>query len=365
MLETNHLPGRTLLASNGHEYLYCSGTGYLGIARNPAFATLLAEGMQRYGTNYSSSRNSNLRLRIYAEAEAYLARYTGAVAALTVSSGYLAGQMAVRALAEAGRFEYAPGTHPAAWLARPAALPSEQSFDAWAHDLLEKLHQGPPDPVVIVSNSLDPLRVQHYNFAWVRHLPADRPITLLVDDSHGFGITGPEGAGVFPQLQAPELVRVVVVTSLGKACGIPGGAVLSSDAGFVAALRGSAFFAASSPVAPAYLWAFVQATAVYQEARQQLAANAAQFATATAAARLFKSFDGFPVFYTPANDLTDFLQQRGVWISSFPYPAPTDPNITRVVLSALHTAADVAQVVGLVHEFARVPTKRPKAANPE
>jgi 8-amino-7-oxononanoate synthase len=350
--ETDHLPGR-LLHHAGREYLYCSGTGYLGMARNPEFAALLSEGLARYGTNYGSSRSSNLRLRIYEEAETYLARCADAAAALTVSSGYLAGQMAVKALSDAGRFEYAPGTHPAAWLAAaPAAPPATFSHADWSAQLLARLATEPPAPVVIVSNSLDPLHACPYNFSWTAHLPPDRPITLLLDDSHGFGVTGPTGAGVFAEVRVPPSVRVVVVASLGKACGVPGGVVLSSDEQFVAELRRSAFFSASSPVVPAYLWAFVRAESLYAQARQQLAANTAQFAQATATTDLFKSFEGFPVFYTPANQLADYLQERGVWVSSFPYPAPTDTPITRVVLSALHTAADMAQVAALAREFA-------------
>ena len=57
MLEVDHLPGRTLHA-NGRAYLYCSGTGYLGIARNPAFAELVVAGISRYGTNYGSAARS-------------------------------------------------------------------------------------------------------------------------------------------------------------------------------------------------------------------------------------------------------------------------------------------------------------------
>jgi 7-keto-8-aminopelargonate synthetase-like enzyme len=350
--ETDELPGRWL-HHHGRRYLYCSGTGYLGMARNPEFAALLAEGLARYGTNYGSSRNSNLRLRIYAEAEEQLALCTGAAAALTVSSGYLAGQMAVKALADAGRFEYAPGTHPAAWLtAAPTAAPTSLSHNAWAKQLLARLAAEAPVPVVIVCNSLDPLHVQAYDFSWAAHLPPDRPVTLLVDDSHGFGVTGRAGGGVFAQLRVPPTVRVVVVASLGKACGVPGGVVLSSDAGFVAELRRSAFFSASSPVVPAYLQAFVRAKALYEQARAQMAANARQFAQAVAETGLFQSFDDFPVFYTPANALAPYLQQRGIWISSFAYPAPTDAPITRVVLSALHTSEDVAQVARLAQKFA-------------
>ena len=352
--ETDQLPGRWLHHA-GRRYLYCSGTGYLGIAHNPQFAALLIEGLTRYGTNYGSSRNSNLRLRIYAEAEDYLARYTSAAAALTVSSGYLAGQMAVKALATAGDFEYAPGTHPAAWLAEaPAYTPPALTFNTWAARLLERLHTEPPQPLVIVSNSLNPLRVQHHDFSWTQQLPTNRPLTLLIDDSHGFGVTGPSGAGIFPQVLVPAGVRLVVVTSMGKACGIPGGAVLSSDAEFIAKLRHSAFFAASSPVVPAYLHAYLHAAPVYTEARQRLADNVAHFVQATAQTGLLQSFDGFPVFYTAANELTGFLFRRGVWISSFPYPAPTDAPITRIVLSALHTKEDVVEVAALVREFAEL-----------
>ncbi|GAA4390996.1 aminotransferase class I/II-fold pyridoxal phosphate-dependent enzyme [Hymenobacter koreensis] len=351
MLEADYLPGRTLI-HNGREYLYCSGTGYLGTARNPAFAALLAEGLSRYGTNYGNSRNGPLRLRIYEEAESYLAHHTGAEAALTVSSGYLAGQMAVKALAGAGRFEYAPGTHPAAWLTEHAPMAvSKLSFDEWAADLMQRLQQEPPEPVVIVSNSLDALRVQRYDFSWTQHLPADRPITLLIDDSHGFGVIGPDGAGIWPELRVPASVRVVVVSSMGKACGIPSGVVLA-DTAFIEDLRRSPFFGASSPVVPAYLYAFLQAAGLYQQARAQLQANVQQFTTATSGLSLFQSAPGFPVFYTLDNGFAEYMQEKGILLSSFCYPTPADPCITRVVLSALHTAEDVKRIAEVSRAYA-------------
>ncbi|MCC2545671.1 aminotransferase class I/II-fold pyridoxal phosphate-dependent enzyme [Hymenobacter sp. BT175] len=352
MPEIDHLPGRTLVTEDGREYLFCSGTGYLGIARNPEFAVLLTEGLLRYGTNYSSSRHSNLRLRVFDEAEAYLAAYTGAEAAVTVSSGYLAGQMAVAALRGTGEFAYAPGTHPAAWLAdSPDTAPAGTHRD-WASRLLQELHSGAEAATVIVSNSLDPLRLEPCDFGWTRELPTHKPLTLLIDDSHGFGITGPDGAGIFSQLQVPANVRVVVVSSMGKALGIPGGVVLS-DAAFITRLRSQGFFGASSPIPPAYLWAFLEAQQVYRLARQRLARNVAQFAAGTAGPGLFRALPDFPVFYTPANELCAFLEARDVLISSFSYPTPADACITRVVLNALHTTADVERLTELVREFAR------------
>ncbi|MGV3588073.1 MAG: hypothetical protein ACO1OF_13795 [Adhaeribacter sp.] len=114
ILTSTELPGRTLTA-NGREYLYFSGTSYLGMSRNQKFQALLQEGFRQYGLNYSSSRLSNVQLAVFAETENYLATYTGAEAALTISSGLLAGQLVVQALAGSGTFIYAPRTHPALW----------------------------------------------------------------------------------------------------------------------------------------------------------------------------------------------------------------------------------------------------------
>jgi 8-amino-7-oxononanoate synthase len=55
--------------------------------------------------------------------------------------------------------------------------------------------------------------------------------------------------------------------------------------------------------------------------------------------------DNYPVFFTPQNDLFDQLYAEKIFISHFAYPKPNDPPITRVVLSALHTEADIRYLV--------------------
>ena len=94
----DHLPGRNVPV-DGQDYLFFSGTAYLGMAQNPAFQALVADALGRYGTVFGSSRNGNLRLGIYDEAEAALAAWSGTESALTVSSGMLAGQAVMQWLA--------------------------------------------------------------------------------------------------------------------------------------------------------------------------------------------------------------------------------------------------------------------------
>ena len=349
MPTSSQLPGRTIWTDE-HERLYFSGTSYLGIGCNEAFQELLREGMDRYGTIYASSRASNVQLAVYEEAETVLAHLTGAEVALTFSSGFQAGQATVQQLADQRCFLYAPGTHPAVW--RTTADGRHGDFSAWADTIVEQ-KAALDTEVVILANSLDPLFAQKHSFDWIAQLPEDRSITLLVDDSHGLGITGEDGEGIFSTLQslARPNVTVLVVSSLGKAFGVPGGVVLGPKS-FISHLKESPFFTASSPVPPAYLYAFGRAQSLYRQARQQLFANVAHFQEQINHLSLFRSMDRYPVFYTTDNALATAVASQCV-LSSFPYPHPDSTPITRVIVSSLHTREDLDVLEQLLREYAR------------
>ncbi|WP_162053352.1 aminotransferase class I/II-fold pyridoxal phosphate-dependent enzyme [Pontibacter pamirensis] len=353
-VHTDHLPGRTLLV-DGVEYLYCSGTSYLGISCNEAFRERLVEGMLRYGTNYSSSRRSNLQLKVYEEAESYLAAYTGAEAALTMSSGFLAGQTLIQTLHGSGHFLYAPGTHPAVWRSPADAPDATQEFEEWVEWLLQEVPAMPEQHIVLVCNSLDPLQARNYSFSWITALPSEKQFTLLIDDSHGFGVTGVNGAGIYSQLPQMPHVRLIVVSSFGKAFGIPAGVILG-DRQLIAQLQASPYFGGASPAVPAYLYAFNHCEKVFVEARQKLFYSIAYFQERLERPEMFNFFDHYPVFSTHREDLCAYLQQHKVLISSFRYPTPAHEPITRVILNSLHTREDLQRLTDLINNFSSAPT---------
>jgi 7-keto-8-aminopelargonate synthetase-like enzyme len=349
-LYADQLPGRTLYIE-GEEYLYCSGTSYLGISFNEEFRERLLEGMARYGTNYSSSRNANLQLRVFEEVESYLAAYTGAEAALTFSSGLLAGQVLVQALLGSWPFIYAPGTHPAVWRDISDSPDIKQSFEEWADRLLQEVLYMPEPHVILVCNSLDPLHARSHSFSWLAALPPEKQYTVIIDDSHGLGVTGTDGAGIYNQLPRVPHVRLIVISSLGKAFGIPAGVILG-DEQLIAQLRESPFFGGASPAVPAYLYAFLHSQSIYKEARQKLFNNIAQFEQQLDQPEMFRAFDHFPVFSTASHALCSYLQEHHVLISSFRYPTPAHEPITRVILSSLHTPEDLQRLTHLINRFA-------------
>jgi 8-amino-7-oxononanoate synthase len=335
---------------DGKEFLFFSGTSYLGIPVNEEFRACLLEGMTRYGTNYSSSRNSNLQLRVFEEAETHLANYTGAEAAFTMSSGYLACQALVQTLQGRGHFIYAPNTHPALWRSTSDELLG--NYHDWAGAIAEEVRHLADKHIILLCNSLDPLKALSHDFSWSRNLPDDKQITLVIDDSHGLGITGKHGAGIYSQLKGrlQSNVRLVVAGSIGKAMGIPGGVVLG-DKELVDQLRHSCFYGGASPVVPAYLYAFLHCERIFEKAREKLFSNIAYFLRHLQRPEQFRYFERYPVFGVQEHGLAGYLQEHGVIISSFRYPTPADASITRVILNSAHTREDIQRLTELINAF--------------
>lgn len=344
----DQIPRRTVRHQE-RDYLFFSGTAYLGIQQNPEFGQLLLEATAQHGTAYGSSRNGNVQLAIYDDAETKLATWMGTEAALTVSSGMLAGQVVVQHLrAQNAGFIYGPNVHPALWHDPTATLPTT-SFTDWIAQLPSQLTSLPPGPIAILVNSVDAVRSIYYDFTWVANLPANRDITLVVDDSHGLGLLR-AGTGIWPGIPDNPGVNKVVTGSLGKAMGLPGGVIFGSKI-FLDGLRQTAFFGACSPIAPAYLAAYGRAGAHYEQAREQLGENVKLAHALLSKTALFTHASGYPVFYTDHNELYPFLLERGMLVYSATYPTPADSANTRIVVSAFHTFDDIQQLASAVYDY--------------
>lgn len=354
LISIDQLPGRQI-RHDDQDYLFFSGTAYLGMQQHPVFQQYVADALRQYGTVFGSSRNGNLRLGIYEEAEAQLATLFGSpdnqpAAALTLSSGMLAGQVVVQWLRQqSARLFYAPGTHPALWDGPATSLPG-LSFAAWSRQIGEQIRAiGTTQPIAILTNSLDAVRSEAYPFDWVHDLPDDRPITLVVDDSHGLGLLN-GGRSIWPQLPRRHNLRVVVTGSLAKAMGLPGGVVLS-DTNTLTALRQTAYFGACSPIPPAYLAAFVQAVPLYARQYHQLRQRIEAASASLLPTGLFQQAADYPVFYTDRDALYSFLLDQHILIYSFAYPTPTHRPNTRIVISAFHETVDIQQLADKVSQY--------------
>lgn len=332
-------PGRTV-GLNGSQFLFFSGYNYLGINQDEEFLSLILEGVKKYGWVFPSSRISNTQLSIYQECEAFLSEYTGSEDTVLLSSGFVAGKLASSLYPS---LINAPGSH-------PAILQSEahnMSFNEWCSWLMQRVTNS-KGAFAIATDSLNIFSAEQYNFSFLKYIR--NKLNVLIDDSHGIGLTGEEGKGISSIVPQNDLVSYTFCYSLSKAFGIAGGAV-SCTKQEASVLRSFPEYTASSPVSPSQIYAFLRGHDIYARQRERLLNNIQYFIS------LIKDIPGiaysskFPVFILPGFVDETIFYRNSILISSFAYPDPSGEKLKRIVLNALHTREDLETVATVVHSI--------------
>lgn len=327
---------------SGKEYLYFGGTAYLGIPQNDDFIKLYVDGIKKFGLNNGTSRINNIQLGIYNEAEIEAADRFKAEAALITSSGYLAAQLTVKELSNFGSVIYAPSTHPALWQEKQ---PDEVgTFAGWSKEVVEKINSAPENNWVIISNSMNNLIPEIYDFSFLNEIETSKNIILIVDDSHGIGVNN-KGFGAYVKLPKLNNVENVLVASMAKALGVDAGVILGSEK-IINQLKSTNTFAGASPPAAAGLYAFLYAKDIYRTAWQKLQQNIILFNDAINVTWKFEQ--DFPVYFINYPNLATNILKDNILISSFPYPNADSEPLNRIVLSSWHQPEDIKQLISVL-----------------
>mgnify|MGYP000937818174 CR=1 FL=1 len=352
------LPGRTLILEDGKKYLWFSGTDYLGLAHDERFRNVFLEGISQFGTHFGSSRSNNLQLDIYKESEEALAHFVNAPEAITVSSGMWAGQLLMQEMEtivsqfsttkQSITYYYAPGTHPA--IRGQQYISSHGSWTDWANTSIEHINASNSSVTnIICTDSVGSPWVQNFDFSIFSKLT--HPNTwLIVDDSHGIGVRGNEGGGIYQSLC--HIKNVIVCTSLNKGMGIPGGAIFAARP-IINYLKTTPGFAGASPYAPAYAYTLktLLRDSYYQNCNTLLLSNIQYLQSKLLNNSPFVSLDNYPVYCSKNPALFDYLIANDIMASHFPYPSPIDSPITRLAISTLHTKKDLDRLAEVSIQF--------------
>lgn len=335
--------------TNGEDWLFFAGTAYLDIPNNEDFRKLVFAGMERYGTNYGASRHNYSVPDVFGKAEAVAAKNFGSEDSIIVSSGYLAAQLVLQYFMNDYELIYAPETHPALWIGPPR--PPKVSFNNWVDSTLLSANNA-EKPVMIITNSLNNLTPEIYDFSWVTNLRPTQKIVLLVDDSHGIGVTGDAGQGVYGKIPVNDKVEVIVIASMAKALGIDAGMILSSQK-TINKLRNSPIYAGASPPSPGFLFAYANGARVYEQELERVRSNLKFFMGLLNGVKGLKYVENFPVVLIDNPQSGDLLLKQGFLISSFAYPDPKGQPLNRVVINSGHTNEELRKLATAIAKISR------------
>ncbi|MCK0130441.1 aminotransferase class I/II-fold pyridoxal phosphate-dependent enzyme [Flavobacteriaceae bacterium F08102] len=338
----HQFPSRTIVV-DGREMCYFGGTSYLGMASLPQFQALLFDQIKQWGTAYGSSRNANVQLAIYNQAEQAFASLVGSEQVICLSSGMLAGQLVLETLSEEKYlFFHHPQAHPAIKQVGSSVLFVNGNVH---QDLQSAVKQS----VVICADSMPALHTKPVDLSFLTKIHPNKEITLLLDESHALGVVGKDGSGLSKQVPKELVKRIIVVSSLGKSLGLVGG-IIASDNQFIEAVRASAKYVSASGANPAYLGVFVQAQALYRQQRIVLKSHLDDVARHLKLSDLISFDQSYPVMYCKDTTLADVLYNHGIVIAKFKYPTYTG-EMLRIVISAHHYPEDIKKLINTVNLY--------------
>ena len=345
-------------------YLAFCSNDYLGLACHPQLVAALQQGAQQWGVGAGAAHLVSGHFAPHHQLEAQLAEFVAKPAALLFSTGYMANLGVVQALVGKDDTVYADKLNHAslndAMLLSRAALKRYRHGDMEQLDqLLGKVNQGRKliitDAVFSMDGDLAPLpellALCERHDAW-----------LLVDDAHGFGVLGEQGRGslVHFKLDSP---RIIYMATLGKAAGVFGAFVAAEQVVIDTLINHARSYVYTTATPPALSVALLQSLQLIKQGddrRAHLQELVAQLRHGWARLpwQLMPSSTAIQPLLIGDNQqalaLSDALRERGIWVAAIrPPTVPQGTARLRITLSASHTVADVAQLVGALHELAQ------------
>ena len=344
----------------GKRLLNFASNDYLGLAQHPAVRDALIGAALQWGVGATAAPLLGGRRDEHAALEDALARWTGRERALLFTDGWAANLGTIAALI--GRDDVCVEdklNHASLIDATRLAGCELKRFRHADVDGARRQLESTPGPVAMVAT--DGVFSMDGDIAPLVDLAAlcrAEQATLMVDDAHGLGVLGPEGAGSVAEASLTQDDVPILMATLGKALGVAGAFVAGSAALIDALVQDARTFVYATATPPALASAARAAVDVARFEgwrRDRLARVIAHFRGAAAARGLALLPSRTPIqpLIIGASDdalaVAAKLEDAGFYVPAIRPPTVADGAARlRIALTALHSGNDVERLVDAV-----------------
>lgn len=364
---------RFRLAGEGDRlFLRMNSNTYLGLGLRPEIVAAEEAAAHRYGAGPGAVRFISGTYDPHVALEQRLAAFHGREAAMAFSSAYATVVSVITALTTEGTVLISDELNHnciinAMRLSRPQGKRVYPHLDMAALDKALDEAAGTAARAIVVTDGIFSMRGDHAPLDRIMEIAgrhdAKYPenVIVLVDDSHGVGAFGRTGRGTEEHTGAPPCD--VLVATLGKALGVNGGYVASSESVIRFLRETSPMYIYSNPITPGEAAAALEALDVLD--------SSTGVALLERMRSLTKRFEdglvglGFEIIpgehpvvplmvrdTTRTRALTTHLYENGVLATGLSYPVvPRGDEEIRFQINADHTEADIDAVLGVLAAF--------------
>jgi 8-amino-7-oxononanoate synthase len=358
-------PQGARLRVDGRELLHFGSNDYLGLASDPRLIAAAQRGADSYGVGAGASHLISGHFSPHAALERELAAWVAPcpdARALLFSTGYLANLAIVTALCGRGDAVFGDRLNHACL--NDAALLSRARFVRYRHcdlgELSRRLAGSGAKRKLICTDAVFSMDGDIAPLPQLLELAEAHDAWLVVDDAHGFGVTG-GGRGTLARFGLAS-ERIVCMGTLGKAAGVAGAFVAAHPAvieTLIQAARSYIFTTAGPPLLACALRASLAIIRGEPERRERLLERIDRFRAGAESLRwrLLPSETAIQPLILGANAdalrVSEALWRRGLWVPAIrPPTVPRGGARLRITLSAAHAEGDVDALLAALTEIA-------------
>jgi 8-amino-7-oxononanoate synthase len=341
----------------GHKVLNFCSNDYLGLANHQEVIKQFKLAVDKYGVGSGSAHLICGHSVEHHALEEELAEFTGRDRALLFSTGYMANLGIISGLMAKGDVIYQDKLNHASLL--DGGLLSGAIFSRYLHnDLMNlsvKMKRYQDKPSMIVTDGVFSMDGDQAKVTELSKIAEQKSAYLMVDDAHGFGVLGTNGAGIVEQLKLNQKQVPLLVGTFGKAFGTSGAFVAGSEDMIETLMQKSRPYIYTTALPPAIAAATRCSLSLLQGEtwrREQLndLVNYFKKGASQLALPLIPSETAIqPLLLggsAAALVASESLFQQGFWVSAIREPTvPKGCARLRVTLSVEHTIAQIDQLL--------------------
>jgi 8-amino-7-oxononanoate synthase len=337
----------------GRQVVMMGSNSYLGLTSHPEVKMAAIRAIEKYGTGCAGSRFLNGTLDIHRELEEELAALVRKESAVVFSTGYQTNLGAISSLVRKGEYAVTDKMDHASivdgcQLSMGKMVRFEHNDVIALENLINRLPSGKGKLVIVdgvfsMEGDIAPLP------DIVRICKESRSV-LMVDDAHGIGVLGKDGAGTADHFGVSDEVHVIMGT-FSKSLATVGGFIASDRAtvDYVKHTARSIMFSAA--ISPPNAAAALAAVRIMKREPDRLASlwdNTRRFRNGLKELGFHTGLSETPILPVRIGDTirtfqaTILLQEEGVFVNPVIAPAvPEGDALIRCSLMATHTFAHI------------------------
>ena len=340
---------------------FCSND-YLGLVNHPDVVQAFQNAANQFGVGSGASHLVCGHSSLHHQLEERLAEFTGRDRALLFSTGYMANLGVINTLLNKDDYVFEDKLNHASLL--DGGLLSGAHFQRFLHNdvanlerRLKKSGEGRKlivvDGVFSMDGDLAPL--QELSLLAEKH-----DAWLMMDDAHGIGVLGENGAGCAEYFQLNQNQLPILMGTLGKGFGSFGAFVAGSETLIESLIQFSRSYIYTTALPPAVAAASLASLNIIQNdkpRRQHLQTLIQQFRAGAKALglKLSDSISSIQPLLIGDNlqalNISDSLAEKGFLISAIrPPTVPEGTARLRITLSAAHTEQQVSQLLSALEQ---------------